>query len=201
MRIQTGLCYIFAIAALLQPSSMTAQEDLHQEDRKALLKILSEVEHAINAQDVEAIIAQMRPDCTVTWWNAEISRGHDDIRAYYRRMVKDPERIISKYTTQAKLGEHARFVGAGADVALADGSMEDEFFPIIRGPFKLNSRWSATAAKSADGVWKIVSLHLSANVFTNTLISELTKALWYAGGAGVLVGGLAGWFIGRRRQR
>jgi len=180
---------------------MTAQEDLHQEDRKALLKILSEVEHAINAQDVEAIIAQMRPDCTVTWWNAEISRGHDDIRAYYRRMVKDPGRIISKYTTQAKLGEHARFVGAGADVALADGSMEDEFFPIIRGPFKLNSRWSATAAKSADGVWTIVSLHLSANVFTNTLISELTKALWYAGGAGVLVGGLAGWFIGRRRKR
>ena len=201
MRIQTGLCYIFAIAALLQPSPMTAQEDLHQEDRKALLKILSEVEHAINAQDVEAIIAQMRPDCTVTWWNAEISRGHDEIRAYYRRMVKDPGRIISKYTTQAKLGEHARFVGAGADVALADGSMEDEFFPIIRGPFKLNSRWSATAAKSAEGVWKIVNLHLSANVFTNTLISELTKALWYAGGAGVLVGGLAGWFIGRRKKR
>lgn len=201
MRIQTGLCYIFAIAALLQPSPMTAQEDLHQEDRKALLKILSEVEHAINAQDVEAIIAQMSPDCTVTWWNAEISRGHDDIRAYYRRMVKDPGRIISKYTTQAKLGEHARFVGAGADVALADGSMEDEFFPIIRGPFKLNSRWSATAAKSADGVWKIVNLHLSTNVFTNTLISELTKALWYAGGAGVLVGALAGWFIGRRRKR
>jgi hypothetical protein len=50
-------------------------------------------------------------------------------------------------------------------------------------------------------VWKIVSLHLSANVFTNSLISELTKALWYAGGAGVLVGGLAGWFIGRRRKR
>jgi ketosteroid isomerase-like protein len=201
MRIQTGLCYIFAIAALLQPSPMTAQEDLHQEDRKALLKILSDVENAINAQDVEAIIAQMSPDCTVTWWNAEISRGHDDIRAYYRRMVKDPGRIISKYTTKAKLGEHARFVGSGADVALADGSMEDEFFPIIRGPFKLNSRWSATAAKSADGVWKIVNLHLSTNVFTNTLISELTKALWYAGGAGVLVGGLAGWFIGRRRKR
>ena len=200
MRIQTGLCYIFAIAALLQPSPMTAQEDLHQEDRKALLKILSEVEHAINAQDVEAIIAQMRPDCTVIWWNAEISRGHDDIRAYYRRMVKDPGRIISKYTTQAKLGEHARFVGAGADVALADGSMEDEFFPIVRGPFKLNSRWSAAAAKSG-GQWKIVNLHLSSNVFTNVLLTELTRALWYVGFGGLLVGALAGWLLGRRARR
>jgi hypothetical protein len=179
---------------------MPAQTDLHHEDRQALLKILSEVEKAINDQDIEGILAQMRPDCTVIWWNAEISRGHDDIRAYYRRMVKDEGRFISKYTTQAKLGDHARFIGSGTDVAVAEGSMEDEFFPIIRGPFKLNSRWSATAAKSG-GEWKIVSLHLSSNVFTNTLISELTRALWYAGGAGLVAGALAGYFLGRRAKQ
>jgi len=199
MRTPSRLCYAAAVAALLLALPMTAQEDLHQADREALLKILSEVQNAINAQDVEGILAQMSPDCTVTWWNAEISRGHDDIRAYYRRMVVDKGRFISKYTTQAKLGAHARFVGSGADVALADGSMEDEFFPIIRGPFRLSSRWSATAAKVGGG-WKIVSLHLSSNVFTNQLISELTRALWIAGGAGVVVGGLLGWFLGRRRK-
>jgi ketosteroid isomerase-like protein len=200
MSTRWGLWYAFVFAGLLRPLPMTSQDDLHQEDRQALLKILSAVETAINAQDIEGIIAQMRPDCTVIWWNAEISRGHEEIRAYYRRMVKDEGRYISKYTTQAKLGAHARFVGSGADVALADGTMEDEFFPIIRGPFKLNSRWSATAAKSA-GDWKIVSLHLSSNVFTNTLIAELTRALWYAGAAGLVVGGLAGWLVGRRRAK
>jgi hypothetical protein len=50
------------------------------------------------------------------------------------------------------------------------------------------------------GEWKIVSLHLSSNVFTNSLTAELTRALWYAGGAGLVVGGLAGWLIGRRRK-
>lgn len=200
MRTPSVLWYAVALAALLWPLPMTPQDDLHQEDRQALLKILSEVEAAINAQDIEGIIAQMRTDCTVIWWNAEVSRGHDEIRAYYRRMVKDEGRFISKYTTRAKLGAHARFVGSGGDVALADGSMEDEFFPIIRGPFRLSSRWSATAAKSGSE-WKIVSLHLSSNVFTNTLISELTRALWYAGGAGLVVGGLAGWFLGRRGRR
>jgi ketosteroid isomerase-like protein len=199
MRAPTTLCYAVAVAALLRPIPMTAQDDLHHEDRQALLNILSKVESAINAQDVEGILAQMSPDCTVTWWNAEISRGHDDIRAYYRRMVKDEGRIISKYTTRAKLGAHARFVGSGGDVALADGSMEDEFFPIIRGPFKLNSRWSATAAKSG-GEWKIVTLHLSSNVFTNPLISELTRMLWIAGGTALVIGGLAGWLLGRRSK-
>jgi uncharacterized protein (TIGR02246 family) len=178
---------------------MTAQDNLHQEDRQALLKILTEVEKAINAQDVEGIMAQMRPDCTVVWWNAEVSRGHDEIRAYYRKMMKDDGRLITKYDTKATLGTHARFVGSGGDVALAEGSMEDEFFPVIRGPFKLNSRWSATAAK-ANGEWKIVSLHLSSNVFNNVLISELTRVLWIAGGACLVVGGLAGWFLGRRRR-
>ena len=200
MPTRSKLFYVVALAAFLQPFPMTAQDDLHKEDRQALLKILSAVEAAINAQDIEGIIAQMSPDCTVTWWNAEISRGHDDIRAYYRRMVKDEGRLISKYATKAKLGAHARFVGSGGDVALADGSMEDEFFPIIRGPFKLNSRWSATAAKSG-GEWKIVNLHLSSNVFNNTLIAELTRALWIAGTAGVVLGGLAGWFLGRRRAK
>ncbi len=199
MRTPSRLWYVLALATLLRPLPMTAQNDLHQEDRQALLKILSEVEKAINAQDIEGILAQMRSDCTVIWWNAEVSRGHDEIRAYYRKMMKDNGRLITKYTTQAKLGAHARFLGSGADVALAEGSMEDEFYPIIRGPFKLNSRWSATAAKSG-GEWKIASLHLSSNVFTNPLISELTRALWYAGGAGLALGGLAGWLLGRRSK-
>ncbi|HEY1753857.1 MAG TPA: nuclear transport factor 2 family protein [Bryobacteraceae bacterium] len=205
MRISSGLWYAFALAALLRPLPMMAQddlhpEDLHQEDRQALLKILNQVEAAINAQDIDGILAQMRPDCTVTWWNAEISRGHNDIRAYYRRMVVDEGRIISKYTTHAKLGDHARFLGSGGDVAVADGSMEDEFYPIIRGKFSLNSRWSATVAKSG-GEWKIVNLHLSSNVFTNPLIAELTKAVWLTASVTLVIGGLAGWFLGRRRTR
>ena len=204
MRTSPGLWYAVAVAVLLLPLPIMAQNDLHQndlhqEDRQALLKILSNVETAINAQDVEGILAQMRPDCTVTWWNAEISRGHDDIRAYYRRMVKDEGRYISKYTTHAKLGDHARFIGSGADVAVADGTMEDEFFPIVRGTFRLNSRWSATAAKSG-GEWKIVSLHLSSNVFTNPLVAELTQAVWVTGGIALVIGGLAGWLLGRRAK-
>lgn len=191
-------CAVLAAALLNAP--VTAQIDSHREDRRALTGILREVEKAINAQDIEGLIAQMHADCTVTWWNAEISRGHDDIRAYYRRMVKDEGRYISRYLTQAKLGRPARFISADGDVAVADGSMEDEFFPVFRGPFRLSSRWSATVSKSG-GQWKIATLHLSSNVFTNTLISELTHALWYAGGAGLFAGVLVGWLAGRRHRR
>jgi uncharacterized protein (TIGR02246 family) len=183
---------VLAFAALL----LQAQEDSRQQDREELRKILTAVEAAINAQDIEAMLAQMDPNCTVVWWNAEVSHGHQEIRAYYRKMVQDEGRLITKYMTSAKLSGPARFVG---DVAIADGSMEDEFFPVIRGSFKLDSRWSATVAK-LDGKWSIIQLHLSSNVFTNTLMAEVTRMIWYVGAGALIVGILAGWFLGRRRQ-
>ena len=116
-------------------------------------------------------------------------------------MVKDEGRYISKYPDGGEAGLWCVFISLrAADVAVADGSMEDEFFPIIRGPFKLSSRWSATVAKSETVNGKLPTLHLSSDVFTNTLIAELTRAVLYAGGAGLLAGGLAGWFLGRRRM-
>ncbi len=78
-------------------------------------------------------------------------------------------------------------------------SMEDEFLPVLRGPFMLNSRWSATVAKSG-GEWKIVNLHLSSDVFTNSLAAELTRALGTRAGRGwSLAGWRDGWWGGGAR--
>jgi uncharacterized protein (TIGR02246 family) len=168
--------------------------DPRAEDRQALIKVFHEVEMGINDQDIERMVAQMTPDATVTWLNGVISRGHDEIRAYYDRMVKGPDRILSKYSTDATLGAHARFYG---DVAVADGSMEDSFVPVARKPFKLSSRWTSTSAK-INGQWKVVALHLSANVFTNDLMNEAKTAAKLAAVvgalAGLVVGGLLCWW-------
>lgn len=88
---------------------------------------------------------------------------------------------------------HARFLGDG-NVAIADGTMEDQFFPVIRGSFRLSSKWTTTIAR-INGEWKIVGLHLSANVFNNSLLDEAVKTLKYVGGGGLALGLLLGWAI------
>ena len=180
-----------------------ADNDPYAEDRQALLKVFREIEAGINDQNVDRMVAQMHPHATVTWLNGEISRGHDAIKAYYHRMVKGDKRYIDKYLTAAKVGAPARFYGNG-EVAVADGSTEDEFFPVARSPFRLSSRWTSTSAK-LEGQWKVVSLHLSANVFTNPLIEEATNAAWYTGAggaaAGLVLGLLLGWILWRARSR
>jgi hypothetical protein len=172
--------------------------DPHAADREQLLKIFDEVVNSINSQSLERMAQQMDADVTVVWSNGEVSRGPAEVLAYYERMVKGKDRILTKYTTTAKLHGHARFLADGS-VAIADGTMEDEYFPIIRGPFRLSAKWTTTAAR-IHGEWKIVALHLSANVFNNVLLDEAKKALLYVGGGGLLlgllVGGSAGWWWG-----
>lgn len=190
------------LALCMLPCFATAQEttetqDPRAADRQALIKVFHEIEAGINDQNVERMVAQMTPDATVTWLNGEVSRGHDQIRAYYHRMVKGPDRILDKYTTAAKIGAHARFFG---DVAVADGTMRDSFFPVARGPFQLNSNWTSTSVK-LDGQWKVASMHLSANVFTNDLIEEAKSAAVKAGIGGALAGLILGLLVAWLRRR
>lgn len=174
---------------------MTPNTDPYAKDREYLLKILAEVEKSINAQSLDGMVQQMDPSVTVVWANGEVSRGPAEILAYYKRMVGGKDTILKEYRTKAALSGPARFLADGT-VAIADGTMEDEYFPILRGPFKLSARWTTTVAK-IDGQWKVVGLHLSANVFNNVLLDEAKKMLIYVGAGGVAVGALVGWLLGR----
>jgi hypothetical protein len=197
---QPLLRILFSLFLFVAPAAVAAVDnDPHAADRQALIKLFREMEAGINAQDVERMIAQMHPLVTVTWLNGEVSRGHDEVRAYYQKMVKGEKRFLDRYLTTAKLGNPARFFGNG-EVAVADGTMVDQFFPVARGPFSLDSNWTSTSAK-VDDRWQVVSMHLSSNVFTNSLLAEAERAIGYVG-AGAGIGGLLlGWVLGRRRRR
>ena len=162
----------------------TQTQDPRAEDRTQLRAMLAEFEAAINAQSIDRMVAHMDDNVTVIWLNAEVSRGKDEVRAYYGRMVGNDKAILKKYLTKATIGAPAKFLG---NVAIADGSAADEFYPIARGFFRLDSRWSSTMVKNA-GDWKIVSLHLSSNVFNNPLLDEIKADIVKAGLAGLAVG-------------
>ena len=169
--------------------------DPYAQDREKLVRILREIEASINEQSLDRMVDQMAPDAVVVWANAEVSRGPEEILAYYDRMVKGKDRILTKYTTKAELSGPARIYGDGT-IAIAHGSMVDEFTPVIRGPFQLSSRWTTTVAKR-DGEWKVVQLHLSANVFNNVLLDEAKKALLTVGLGGLAAGAVIGVLVGK----
>jgi len=184
------------VIANLTIGAAWADDDSHAGDRKQLLTLMKEVEAGINAQDAKRLTAMMADDVTVIWLNAEVSRGKDEVLAYYARMVGGEGAILKKYVTQVSLDAPARFYG---DAAIAEGKAADEFFPQARSPFRLDSHWSTTLRK-VDGEWRIASLHLSANVFTNPLMAEAQQWIWYAGAGGLVAGALVVFLLLRLRK-
>ena len=191
------VAFLIAAICLLIGSASAQQPDPRAEDRKQLRAMLAEFEAAINAQSVERMIAEMDDNVTVIWLNAEVSRGKDEVRAYYGRMVGHEKAILKKYLTKASIGAPAKFYG---DVAIAEGSTADEFYPIARGFFTLDSRWSTTVVRNPAGEWKIVLLHLSSNVFNNPLLDEV-KADIVKGAAGGFIAGLMLMYVLMRLRR
>jgi hypothetical protein len=189
---------VLAVSAS-RDAGIRGDADAHVEDRKELIKVFREIEASINAQSVDRMVTQMAPEATVTWLNGETSRGHEEIKGVLQqdgaRRQADPRQVRDG----GQAGAPAKFYGNG-EVAVADGTTEDEFFPVSRGPFRLSSNWTATCAK-IDGQWKVVALHLSSNVFTNPLLDEVKGLVWYAA-AGALAGGFVlGWLMSRLRRR
>lgn len=201
MKIASAGLLAISITLSAWQTAYAESTDSRSADRAALLKVFHEIEAGINEQNVDRMVAQMTPDATVIWLSADVSRGREDIRAYYNRTLKGPDRVLDKYTTKATLAVKARFYG---DVAIADGAMQDMFFPASREPFELSSKWTATCVKT-DGQWKVASLHLSTSAFKNTLLDEAENSAKLAavGGliGGVLLVGMFCWWRMRRSRK
>lgn len=189
---------LFHVGSVLAQESQRSPDPSRDEDRKALLAIMADVEQGINDGDIDRMAKHMDESGIVTWLNAEVSKGPEGVRDYYNRMVgTGPDTILSKYVTHPKNEGPARFYG---DVAVVNGVTLDEFTPHRRSVFKFDSRWTSTLVKR-DGVWKIATLNLNTNTFNNVLIHELQSMnYWFAGG-GVLGGLMLAGIVGVLRKR
>jgi uncharacterized protein (TIGR02246 family) len=153
-------------------------------DREQLRTLLDQMEHAISTVDIDAALKLMHPQAIVVWQNAEVSRGHEQIRAYHDRMVKGAAPIVTKFSTKATLGGPAVFY---ADSAVAYGTAVDTFELSEGLKFTLNSNWSTTAVKQ-DGHWKVAALHFSTDLFDNPLLNNAKRMMWVAGAVAFVVG-------------
>ena len=167
------------------------------EDRKELRVLLTQMEKAIDSLDIDGVLKLMTPDAIVTWQNAEVSRGADQIRAYHARMVRGAARIVTKFSTKATLGGPAAFYG---DTAIAYGTTVDTYELASGLNFVLNANWSTTVVKQ-DGVWKAAAIHFSTNLFDNALLKAAERTTWMVGVGGLVAGLLLAFVVVWLRKR
>jgi ketosteroid isomerase-like protein len=188
---------VLCILLLALGSVVCAETDPRAADREQLLEILADVKQALNAQDFERAARHLDENGVMTYYNAELTRGHEEGREYFNRMLKDAAAVVKEYSLTGEVSAPAVFHG---DTAVAYGITE-EHFKLTEGlEFVLNGRWSTTLQKKQD-TWKIISLHFSSNLFDNPLLNNAKRLSWVAGGAGFAGGLLTMFILGRIMRR
>lgn len=199
--------WFFPLLLLSCPGFLAAQdkktaepEDPVHGQLRALKKDLVE---AFNKNDLDTLLKQVHPNVVVTWQDAEISRGHDGIRTYYKKMMEGPNKIVNKVTAEAEVDELA--ILHGDKNALAFGTLNQDFKLTNGLDFKLKNRWTADLVKDGDQ-WKIAGLHVSANLFDNAVMrAVVSRTITWCAGIGLAVGFVLGlivsWVLGKLRKK
>jgi ketosteroid isomerase-like protein len=189
------ISHLVAALAYFFTFTLHAEEDPAHNELRAVRDGLLK---AANAGDIEGQLAYLHPNVVVTWHNAEVSRGHAGVRSYLDRLLHGPSKMVEKFGAEVNVDELS--ILYGGDTAIAFGTAQEHFTLAGGHALDLSGRWSATLVKEG-GKWLVASLHTSDNIFDNPLLNAAKRALWWAGGAGLLAGLLGGWLFGRRSRR
>ena len=188
-------------AAAQEATEVTADTAAENPEHDRLRAVRAGLVEAYNKGDIEGILAYCHPAIVVTWQNGEVTKGRDELRAYYERMLVGDDAIVEELTADPQVDELSTIYGG--DVALARGSMNDNFKLKDGSSFAMNSRWSATLVKENDE-WLVADFHPSVNAFDNGVLWMIVKrTAWLAAGvallAGLIVGAVASRLFKRRQ--
>ncbi|MBI4663432.1 MAG: nuclear transport factor 2 family protein [Verrucomicrobia bacterium] len=192
----TALALLLSASAWAQNAAppTLAQEDPAHQELRALREGLVD---ALKKVDIERILPFLHRNFVITWQNAEISRGHEAVRAYYNRMMHGPHKVLDSYDLELSVDDLTILYGGDTGVSYG-GSVEH--YKLSNGPeFTLKGRWSATLVKE-NGKWLLASVHTSTNLFDNPLLQIAKKASYLVGGISLLIGVVVGWLIRRKRK-
>lgn len=187
--------FAFSIMSAANAQDAAGLESIHTDLRGMKDRAIE----AVNKKDLEALVKEVSPAIRFTAMNNEVVRGHDELRAYYAKMMDGASRIVDDMSITGE-ADDLSLLFADNKMALATGK-SDAFFKIKGGlTFTVPLRWTAVMENNT-GKWTISAIQFSANMFDNPVLSAATS-FWKWAAAGCAAAGLAlGFFIGRRKAK
>jgi ketosteroid isomerase-like protein len=187
---------LLLVVALSSPAFLHAQTAATPEDpaHNELRALRTQVLDAIKAGDVERTLTYVHPNLVVTWQNQEVCRGREGLREFYNRMGKDAFRGYKVDPLPDELT-----ILYGGDTGISFGSSVAAY-RLLGKEYEFKNRWTATVVKE-NGRWLLASYHVSNNTLDNPLVNTAKRALYGAGGIGLIVGLAFGLLVARRRKR
>lgn len=175
-----------ANAARSQEAAKSPEDPAHAQLRELRSGLVAAVEKA----DLEAMLAYFDKDVVITWMNGEQSRGHNQIRDYYNRMMKGDKRIVERFSLEnVEVADLTTLYGD--DTGVAYGTARSHFVLTDGRSLDIDGPWTATLIKR-DGKWLVAAFQASTNLFDNAVLKMAIDWIWkaaaIAGATGIIVG-------------
>lgn len=148
--------------------------------------------------NIEELMNYLHPEIIVTWQDATVSRGHSEIREYYKDKMQGPDSVVLKVSGNPVVEDRVVF----GDKIISFGKMNDTF--ILRGeedqPLDFNSRFSSYVIRH-EGTLKLAGMHMSVNAFNNPVTTYAIGAVKKIAIIAALIALVSGFFLGRVSSR
>jgi len=182
-------------------STSVAQEPDH-EIHEELRALLHGIEQAINEERYEDLAQYFDPNLRATTINQEVILSPEEIVPYFNRWF-GPGGILKKLDMKLTADALTELY-CDKTLGVVYGGGEEDYRLSDKRSFDMKTRWTATVIKDDDGRWRVLTIHIGTNFLDNPLLARTEGALMTVGIAGgivgLLVGGIAGFWIRRRKK-
>ncbi|HKP85715.1 MAG TPA: nuclear transport factor 2 family protein, partial [Blastocatellia bacterium] len=187
------------ITLLIAGGAFAEDRERDHEQLRAMLRTATE---AMNSRNFDALTPLFHSKFSITTVDQKLFTNLADFRAYYEGLYNGANAPLKNIVFKPEADALTEFVGD--NIGLSHGTSTDTYTFSDGDTRVMTSRWTATVFKD-DGGWKIINLHIGANLFDNPVVSSL-KSYVYKAGIGTGIGGLIvgfalAWLLkGKRRK-
>jgi uncharacterized protein (TIGR02246 family) len=165
------------------------------DDESEIIALQDSLENALNDFDVDKTLALLDDDFVLINIPGTVTTGMDGIRAYFEMMVLGNDAYLKGARFEMHI-EGEPLIRDGR-FAFIHGGATNYYQFSVGGTLDLPTFWSATLVKGQGG-WKISSLHISGNVFSNPLLDELYWVFLMILTVAMAVAGVGGYWFAKK---
>jgi len=178
------------------PASAQEERSQDHEQLRALLKLGAD---ALTTRQLDKIAPYLNPEFTLVTVDNRKLKGVGELQAYWNELFDGQTPLLKSMEAHPEADELTTFLDDNTGIVY--GTSNDRYTFTDGEVRDMPSRWSAVVEKDGDA-WKLVSVHLSANVLDNPVIDAVKttakRMTVMVGVVGLGIGLVIGFLLRRR---
>ncbi len=176
---------------VMNGSAYSAVEERH-EDHEALRAMLKTATEALNTRNVDALAPILYKEFSITTVDQKLFTDLPSFKTYFNGLFEGPNAPVKTIVFKPKVDAPTVFIDE--KTGISHGTSEDTYTFTKGGTRFMKLRWSAAVYKDDDR-WKVLNLHMSANVLDNPLLTTVKKLLYQVGAGALIIGMFLGFVV------